>query len=206
MISRAQGKTMAAEVAVRKQLKLSGLEKAMLRWAVVDPEDKLLDANIGSGMMAEYLRRNMQCEVCGVSDNMEHVRQSRSRLRSCDIVYAPPGDIPWRSESFDTIFMKYHGEENDTLIRVLSEAERVLKAGGQLILGAVCFPSAVNAITGMFADESMEERRPFRRDAVVEMLHSCRFEKVTWQRTGFGTGVLIAWKKKPEVDALRNAG
>ena len=55
MISRAQGKTWTAGVAVAKQQKLSALEKAMLKWAVVDPEDRLLDASISSGMMAEYL-------------------------------------------------------------------------------------------------------------------------------------------------------
>ena len=83
----------------------------MLKWAVVDPGDRLLDANIGSGMMAEYLRRNMQCEVCGVSDNMESVRAARSRLQNSDIVYAVPGDIPWHEEVFDTVLMKLDGQE-----------------------------------------------------------------------------------------------
>jgi len=204
MISRVQGKTLSADVAVRKQPKLTALEKAMLKWAVVDPEDKLLDVSIGAGMMAEYLRRNMQCEVCGVSDNMEHVRQSRCRLQNCDIVYAVPGDIPWREGAFDTVLMKYSGEEPAVQQRSLAEASRVLKAGGQLILGAVCYPAAVNALAGILADNS-EERHPFRRDEMAELLAGCGFEKVTWQRTGFGTGVMIAWKRKPEVDELRNA-
>lgn len=206
MISRVQGKTLSADVAVRKQPKLTALEKAMLKWAVVDPEDKLLDADIGAGMMAEYLRRNMQCEVCGVSDNMEHVRQSRSRLQNCDIVYAAPGDIPWREGAFDTVLIKYSGEERAVQQRSFAEASRVLKAGGQLILGAVCYPAAVNALAGMFADGGAEERCPFKRDEMADLLAACGFEKITWQRTGFGTGVMIAWKKKPEVDELRCAG
>ena len=56
MISRVQGKTLAGEIAVKKLPKLSALEKAMLKWAVVDPDDRLLDANIGTGIMAEYMR------------------------------------------------------------------------------------------------------------------------------------------------------
>ena len=206
MISRAQGKTLSADVAVRKQPKLTGLEKAMLKWAVVDPEDKLLDANIGSGMMAEYLRRNMQCEVCGVSDNMEDVRRSRCRLQNCDIVYAAPGDIPWREAAFDTVLIKYSGEEPSVQLRTFAEASRVLKAGGQLILGTMCYPAAVNALAGMFADNGAEERCPFKREEMADLLAECGFEKITWQRTGFGTGVMIAWKKKPEVDELRCAG
>lgn len=206
MISRAQGKTLSTDVIVRKQPKLSTLEKAMLKWVVVDPEDRLLDASIGSGMMAEYLRRNMQCEVCGVSDNMEHVRQARSRLQNCDIVYAAPGDIPWREGAFDTVLMKYAGEDTLTMSRVLAEASRVLRPGGQLILGTVYYPALVHAVAGFLAEESMEERHPFRKDEVTEMLNSFSFENVTWQRTSLATGVMIAWKRKPEVDEMRNAG
>ncbi len=205
MISRAQGKALSADIAVRKQLKLSNVEKAMLKWVVVDPEDKLLDANIGNGMMAEYLRRNMQCEVCGVSDNMEHVREARSRLQNCDIVYAALGDIPWRGGAFDTVLMRYTGEEADAFKHMLTESARVLKAGGQLILGTVCWPVPFQMFAGLLAADSEEERKPFDRSETTEMLGSCGFEKMTWQRTGIGTGVLIAWKQNPEVNELRNA-
>ena len=178
----------------------------MLKWAVVDPEDRLLDASISSGMMAEYLRRNMQCEVCGVSDNMENVRAARSRLQNCDIVYAAPGDIPWRENAFDTVLLKYGKEDEGAFMRTLNEVSRVLRPGGQLILGTVSYPAAVNAIAGIFSEESAEERRVFNRNAVNDMLRECGFENVTWQRTGVATGVMIAWKRKPEVTEMRNAG
>ncbi len=205
MISKVQGKTWTAGVAVRKQQKLSVLEKAMLKWAVVDPGDRLLDASIGSGMMAEYLRRNMQCEVCGVSDNMESVRAARSRLQNCDIVYAAPGDIPWRENAFDTVLLKYGGEEDSVFLRTLNEVSRVLRPGGQLILGTMCYPAAVNVIAGMLVNDA-EENHTFQRAGMTEMLEECDFENITWQRTGFGTGVMIAWKRKPEVNEMRNAG
>ena len=206
MISRAQEKTLTAEVAARRPLKLSSLEKAMLKWAVVDPEDKVLDTSIGTGMMAEHLRRNMQCEVCGVSDNMESVRAARNRLQSCDIVYAAAGDIPWREDTFDTVLMKFGGEEEMVFHRMISEAARVLRPGGQLILGTAYYPALANAIARMFAEESVEERHPFQKNEVAEMLSSCEFENVTWQRTGLTTGVMIAWKRNPEVNEMRYAG
>ncbi len=206
MISKAQGKMWTTSVAVSKQQKLTALDKAMLKWAVVDPEDRLLDANIGTGMMAEYLRRNMQCEVCGVSDNMEHVRAARTRLQNCDIVYAAAGDIPWRENAFDSVLLKYNGEEDSVFLRVLSEVSRVLRPGGQLILGTMCYPAAINAITTLLADEGMGEQQNFRKAAMMEMVSACEFENITWQRTGFGTGVMIAWKRKPDVMEMRNAG
>ena len=61
---------------------------------------------------------------------------ARSRLRSCDIVYASSGDIPWKEDAFDTVLMRLAGEEEEILRRMLCEALRVLRPGGQLILGA----------------------------------------------------------------------
>ena len=88
---------------------------------------------------------------------------------------------------------------------MLSEASRVLRPGGQLILGAASYPAPLHAIAGMFADERLEERQPFRRAETMEMLHACDFENITWQRTGLGTGVMIAWKRKPGVAEMRSA-
>ena len=132
MITKVQGKTVSGELSVKACPRLNPLEKAMLRWAVVDPEDRVLDACVGRGLMAEYLRRNMQCEVCGVSSDMEEVRSARARLQSCDIVYAPVGDIPWREGAFDTVLMQWKGDA-DSLDRMLGEVLRVLKPGGLFI-------------------------------------------------------------------------
>ncbi len=196
MITKVQGKTLAGEIAQSQEPKLSAIERAMLKWAVVDPDDKLLDTNIGSGMMAEYLRRNMQCEVCGVSDNMEHVRFARSRLKTCDIVYAPQGDIPWREGSFDTVLMRIGNEEPEQLARMLSEAHRVLRPGGQFIMGAACYPTWMNVAANWL---STEERLRTDRYRLEKLLKDEKLEQPSWQRTGLGSGVMIAWKHKEDV-------
>jgi len=196
MITKIQSKTLAGNMAVSQKPKLTALERSMLRWTVVDPDDKLLDANTGVGMMAEYLRRNTQGEVCGVSDNMEHVRYARSRLQNCDIVYSPAGDIPWREDSFDTILMRVSTEEPEQLSRMFAEAHRVLKPGGQLILGAPCYPAWINAILNWFA---AEEKQLLNRCRLERLLRQEKLDYVSWQRTGIGLGVMIAWKPKPSV-------
>ena len=200
MITRMQSKTLRGTMASGSEPRLSLLEKAMLRWVVVDPDDKLLDANIGSGKMAEYLRRNMQCEICGVSDNMEHVRYARSLLRSSDIVYAAAGDIPWRADAFDTVLMKLESENEELLTRMFAEAQRVLKPGGQLILGVrTQLPSV------LMSDETVDERRGVRKENVLRLLDQLSYHDLFWQRTGLTNGVIIAWKPKPEVDQVRKA-
>lgn len=203
MITRMQSKTLHGMLTADGQPRLSPLEKAMLKWIVVDPDDKLLDANIGSGKMAEYLRRNMQCEICGVSDNMEHVRYARSLLRSSDIVYAAAGDIPWRENAFDTVLMKLDSEDEELLGRMFAEAKRVLKPGGQLILGIKSrFPAMC---AGLLGDETALEHKGVRKETIYEILEKLSYHNLFWQRSGFGNGVLIAWKPKPEVDQVRKA-
>ena len=149
--------------------------------------------------MAEYLRRNMQCEVCGVSADMEDVRAARARLQSCDIVYAPMGDIPWREDAFDTVLMQWKGEA-DALERMLSEVLRVLKPGGQLVLGTACWPAAMNALRRWVAVSA--EGTPVNRLELQIRLTDLSFEQVSWQRTGLGTGVMTAWKRKPALDGM----
>lgn len=200
MITKVQGKTVSGELSVKARPRLNALEKAMLKWAVVDPEDRVLDASVGRGLMAEYLRRNMQCEVCGVSADMEDVRAARARLQSCDIVYAPVGDIPWREDAFDTVLMQWRGDA-DSLDRMLSEALRVLKPGGQLVLGTACWPAAMNALRRWMAVSA--EGTPVNRLELQSRLSDLSFEQVSWQRTGLGTGVMTAWKRKPELDDVR---
>ena len=199
MITKVQGKTVSGELSVKACPRLNALEKAMLRWAVVDPEDRVLDACVGQGLMAEYLRRNMQCEVCGVSADMEDVRAARARLQSCDIVYAPVGDIPWREDAFDTVLMQWKGEA-DALERMLSEVLRVLKPGGQLVLGTACWPAAMNALRRWVAVSA--EGTSVNRLELQTRLTDLSFEQVSWQRTGLGTGVMTAWKRKPALDGM----
>lgn len=200
MITRMQSKTLRGTMTTGSEPRLSLLEKAMLRWVVVDPDDKLLDANIGSGKMAEYLRRNMQCEICGVSDNMEHVRYARSLLRSSDIVYAAAGDIPWREDAFDTVLMKLGCEDEELLARMFAEAQRVLKPGGQLILG---LRSQLPSV--LMGEDASGERRSVQKETVLRLLEKQRYHDLFWQRTGITNGVVIAWKPKPEVDQVRKA-
>lgn len=199
MITKVQGKTVSGELSVKACPRLNALEKAMLRWTVVDPEDRVLDACVGRGLMAEYLSRNMQCEVCGVSADMEDVRAARARLQSCDIVYAPVGDIPWREDAFDTVLMQWKGEA-DALDRMLSEVLRVLKPGGQLVLGTACWPAAMNALRRWVAVSA--EGTPVNRLELQIRLTDLSFEQVSWQRTGLGTGVMTAWKRKPALDGM----
>lgn len=174
--------------------RMTVLEKAILRHAVFDPEDKVLDANVCSGKVAEYLLKHMECQVCGVSDRMEEIRATRTRMHGGDFVYAAIGDIPWRNESFDTVLLHPSEISQEALQAQLRECSRVLKPGGQLVLALRCVPAMLSRMGQLFTEGSGEEET-CKLSQAQQLLDECDFEHLSRYRVGLSGQVLIAWKK-----------
>lgn len=162
---------------------------------MIDANDSVLDANICEGLMAEYLRRNEICEVCGIHGSMEGVKQARARLHGCDIVYAGAGDIPWPDDTFNVAFMRAEQTERDDIERRLCELHRVLKEGGQLVLGCA---SAI----GRIVMSRLDYDAPCCPDMheLSDSLAKLGFTDITRQHAGLMADVLVAWKRKPAAE------
>jgi len=202
MITKVQSKELRREAILAPRPKLSPVERGMLRWVVLDPGDRVLDANTRDGLMLEYLYRNMECEICGLSTNMEQVKESRSRLQNADVMYASAQDIPWREESFDAVMLRKERGGNDRLCRILEEVLRVLKPGGQFLLGTTYYPTPIRQLAGIFAQEE-EEQMPAWMQSKKNTLHLMRgagFRQVSWQQGDLLSAVAIGWK--PGLSAL----
>lgn len=175
--------------------RLNAMERGILKWAVIDRDDRVLDVGLGNGLMADYLRRNMECEVCGVSDNMDLVRKTRALVMSADLVYAPLGDIPWRDGAFNAVLMRSRRMEPDMLRMQLEEVFRVLKEGGQLVMGIECLPRIIGSVRRLIGDGMAQETDAISRKQAEHMLNELGFEHFSWQRLGLDCGVLICWKR-----------
>lgn len=204
MLTKAGNRTYEGIYAPEMRPRLNAMERGILKWAVIDRDDRVLDIGLGNGMMVDYLRRNMECEVCGVSDNMELVRSTRALVCSADLVYAPVGDIPWRDGAFQTVLMRLKRMDADMLRLQLEEVSRVMKDGGQLVVGIECLPRVIGTVKRLLGDSMSQEPEAISRKKAEAMLAELGFEHFSWQRIALECGVLICWKKNPlEEDCKR---
>lgn len=203
MITKVGSKTWEGLAPVPTHPRLTAMERNLLKWSVIDRNDKVLDAGLGDGVMVDYLKRNMECEVCGVSDNMELVRRTRSLVQSADLVYASDGDIPWRDQAFDTVFLRPKRNGRENCLRQLLEINRVLKDGGQLVIGVESYPGAVKAMLHMISEGAEPDEESLNRKDVTALLQEAGFEYLTWQRSGPLSGVMICWKHNPKAEELK---
>jgi len=199
MISKVQSKGLRRETILVPRPKLSPVERGMLRWVVLDPGDRVLDANTRDGLMLEYLYRNMECEICGLSTDMEQVKESRSRLLNADVMYSNTHDIPWREDSFDAVMLRKERCESDRLRAVLGEVLRVLKPGGQFLLGTSYYPSPLRQLARIFAQEEEDQIPAWMQNkkATLLLLREAGFQQVSWQQGDLLCAVAVGWKKAP---------
>ena len=170
MISKAGSRTYERAHFPSRHPRLSTMERCLLKWAVIDRDDRVLDVGLGNGLMAEYLLRNMECEVCGVADDMELVRSNRGLVRSADLVYAAAGDIPWRDQAFHAVLLRPCRLDESAMENQLREVHRVLKEGGQLVMALENLPaplrSALDAIRETPAEVTENIAPPCNENAV----------------------------------------
>ena len=174
------------------------LEKAMLSHASFETAGKVLDANAFSGRMAEYLLNQTDCQVCGISDRMEEIRQIRARLTNGDFAYAAIGDIPWQDATFDTILLHPAEGGLPALREQLKECSRVICPGGQLVLGLNALPALlIKAGRLLEMAGAYEENTPSVDDAEIAM-ESCGFIDIARYPVPLGGCVLVGWRKSEE--------
>ena len=171
------------------------MERCLLKWAVIDRDDRVLDVGLGNGLMAEYLLRNMECEVCGVADDMELVRSNRGLVRSADLVYAAAGDIPWRDQAFHAVLLRPCRLDESAMENQLREVHRVLKEGGQLVMALENLPAPLRSALDAIRETPAEATENITRRRAMKMLSQLGFEQFSWHPCGIFAGALVAWKR-----------
>lgn len=158
-------------------------QKAVMKWATIEEYDRVLDVDCGEGGLLAALDDVYHVTLCGLCHSARKARAAREDFPGADILYARSADIPFRSDSFDEVFVTRHTATN-CQDDALHEIFRVLRPGGQVIV-------ATRGMRVLFTDSEYE----MDKRTIMRALQSAGFSDVSWRNAGL-CGVIIGWKKR----------
>ena len=167
--------------------RLSAREKSAIRWAAVEDYDRVFDMECSGGALLIALKDSLRVRACGMTREPGEAEEIMEIIDGSDIILASPRDIPFRTCSFDEVFVTRNVGDNMSEQGV-SEAARVLRPGGQLIVSCSLFPRAA----AFFRGDSEPEPD---RHTLMRRLQEHDFKHISFRRSGM-RGVITAWKKE----------
>ena len=98
----------------------------------------ILEIGCSSGKKLETLCQRLDASGCGIEPSALAVEEGNSRMKSSHIqlVCGTADELPFESSSFDLVYFGFclYLVDRKTLLKSLSEADRVLRAGGFLAI------------------------------------------------------------------------
>ena len=159
-------------------------QRAAMKWATIEERDRVLDMDCGNGALLHMLTQQYRVDACGLCPGARQARSIRDLLPEVDVMNAQPGDIPFRSASFDAVLITRRTGKNCQQ-NALGEILRVLRPGGQVVIACKGMKALRNLI--MDGDMEMDKRE------LMRALQQAGFREVSWRSAGL-LGIVIAWK------------
>ena len=165
--------------------RLNAAMRACVCWAVIEEHDKVLGMACGDGRLLMHLNDQLRLTLCGMCGQAEQARMVSELLGGADVVPGRMEDIPWRCDTFDEVLLS-RAIKGDPR-RVLDEAVRVLRPGGQFVMAAPLLPVKMEG--------------ELSRREMMRLMQEAGFREVSFRAAGF-SGALVGWKPGP-VDAVK---
>ena len=174
-----------------KQKHLSKAQKAITRWAQVDDHQALLDLSCHDTRLLSYYAQRYNIRTCGLCDSLEGLINTHG-LSSAEIMQGSVHDIPWRDESFHSVFISAPIDEARYTKLALEEIKRVLRPDGQLLIALPIFPLEMFPL----ASENDCLLKFSKRKELLAYLKELGFEDTSLRFSGFGYVTMVARQYK----------
>jgi 2-polyprenyl-3-methyl-5-hydroxy-6-metoxy-1,4-benzoquinol methylase len=153
--------------------------------------ERVLDVGCGDGRFAGELL-DAGAQVLGIDVAEEPLRRARARHPELDVrLVAEAGPWPLKDASFDVVWAGEVIEHVADTSAWLSEARRVLRSGGSLVLSTPALERLTLLATALsrraFArhfDPRGEHLRFYSRDTLTQLLDDFRFQQISVRGAG----------------------
>ena len=176
MLTKTQTAGKIASLGVHQRL--NAAMRACVSWAAIEEHDKILDMACGDGMILAHLNDQLRLTLCGMCDTPDQARSVSEMLGDADVIPARMEDIPWRDSTFDEVLLS--SPVKGDARRVLDEALRVLRPGGQFVMAS---PLLSHRYEGELS-----------RREIMRLMQEAGFREVSFRTAGL-FGAIIGWKK-----------
>ena len=170
-------------------VKLSGAQKALAQWSVVDDYNTVSCKDTG---LLRHLTQKFSLRACGIAAESEDARLLREALPDAEIFCARKEDIPWRDESFDAVFLQIDKNDTDCGTALLKEAMRVLKPCGQLLISLTGMPEVLRRAAEIVGVSDCEEH--VRPRQLLKSMEEAGFGDISYRLARPFVGLAMGWK------------
>ena len=120
----------------KSQIHLNDWTNSLIKWGKIGKNSQVLDAGCGTGRYSLEINQRTGARVMGL-DFSRGMLSKACHKNTGTWIQGDASNIPLENETFDTVIMMLMLQHVDDEPRVISEAKRVLKPGGQLIIVTV---------------------------------------------------------------------
>ncbi|MCL2867010.1 MAG: methyltransferase domain-containing protein [Clostridia bacterium] len=176
--------------------RLSAKDKNMLRLAVINEDDNVLQIPCENGTLLTHIAGKYRCRINGATNDYNQMRSTHAMNPDINIVYCGRNEIPWRDNSFSVLFSGLPFTDITDAAKLFNEAMRVLKAGGQFICLLPVKPALYKqAIYSTPNNVSMAVRTLLTRHEAMAAMSEAGFQSVSWHMRGLFNAITVGWKK-----------
>ena len=193
MLERTHDSSWIAALRASEGVHLSSVERAMTQWATVDDYDSILQLKCENSNLLKYFTQRFVLRAYGTCDSSDVARQLRQESDSAEIVCIGNENISIQSNSIDAVFYQANRKKKMDF-RSLSEAFRVIKGGGQMMIAVTGIPATLRRIGAFLGLTRRKNDLDPRR--IMLAMENAGFTDVSFRNVFPFVGLAMGWKRE----------
>ncbi len=120
--------------------RLNASQRAALKWAQVDDGNAELEIFCANTGLLQTLADKYRIRACCLCEDEHSMAEIGATVPRLECLYGAARDLPWRDNSFSTVFITRSGYTKNRPHEIAQELYRVIKQDGELIISIPIFP------------------------------------------------------------------